>query len=70
MVNENKINQMEQSVRLMDPINVLKRGFSITTINGKTVDRNKKLKVGDTIQTKIANFTLESEITSKKQNDE
>lgn len=70
MVNDNRIKQMEQSVRLMDPINVLKRGFSITTIDGKTIDKSKKLEKGAKIITKTASFIVESEITSKKENNE
>ena len=54
----------------MDPISVLNRGFSITTINGKTITLNNNLNIGDSITTRTANFTLESQVTDKKENDE
>ena len=49
---KNKVESLAQSIRLMDPINVLKRGFSITLINGKTIGETNKVKKGDIIQTK------------------
>ena len=59
-----------QSVRLMNPINVLNRGFSITTFNGKTIGQDNNVKNGDVISTRTANFTIESEIISKNKADE
>lgn len=58
------ITQMENMVRLMDPKNVLKRGYSITTINGKTVSRKMDLKEGTLLQT--TTFDLEIESIIKK----
>lgn len=62
----NKVERMEQSVKLMDPINVLKRGYSITTFNGKTVSESNPVSQGDIIQTRTANFNIESEVKNKK----
>ena len=70
LAKQNNVEKIEQSVRLMDPINVLNRGFSITTINGKSITQNNNLHIGDSITTRTANFTLESEVTTKKENDE
>lgn len=60
---ENKLSQLVNSIRLMDPINVLKRGYSITTLNTKTIGANNQPKVGDKVITRTATFTVESEIT-------
>ena len=60
---ENKINLLEKSVALMDPIHVLKRGYSITTINGKSIKTADLLRKGDKIETKTANFSLKSTIS-------
>ncbi len=57
---ENKINLLEKSVSLMDPIHVLKRGYSITTINGKSIKKTDYLRKGDEIVTKTANFKIKS----------
>lgn len=67
--NKNKLERMIFSVKVMDPINVLQRGYSITTINGKTVGPNNEIKKGDIIQTRTANFSIESEVI-KTDNDE
>ncbi len=63
---KNSIQQLEQSVRLMDPIQVLKRGYSITTINGKTLTEKNKIEKGITIFTKTYFGEIESEITNFK----
>jgi exodeoxyribonuclease VII large subunit len=62
--NTNELDRLVQSVRLMDPINVLNRGFSITTFNGKTINDSNNVKKGDVISTRTAKFTIESEVTS------
>jgi exodeoxyribonuclease VII large subunit len=56
------------SIKLMDPLNVLKRGYSITTINSKTISESNSVKVGDEIITKTSTFRLISTI-KKKEND-
>ncbi|MBL1279841.1 MAG: exodeoxyribonuclease VII large subunit [Fluviicola sp.] len=66
LLENNKLDQLSQSIRLMDPINVLNRGFSITTINGKTIGEKNKVKKGDVIQTKTATFSVESEVVNTK----
>ena len=63
LMKQNTVEQLSQSVRLMDPINVLNRGFSITLIDGKTIGAHNKVKNGDKIQTKTATFIVESEVT-------
>ncbi len=68
---ENKLNQLIRSVELMDPIKVLKRGYSITTWNKKTIGINNRPAVGEKVTTRTATFTVESEITKvKDQTDE
>ncbi|MFT6983676.1 MAG: exonuclease VII large subunit [Crocinitomicaceae bacterium] len=54
----------------MDPINVLNRGFSITTHKGKTINASNKVQLGDKISTRTANFTIESEVTANKEENE
>jgi len=41
----------KEKIRLLDPKNILKRGFSLTTNNGKLVKSAKKLKKGDVLTT-------------------
>jgi len=63
-LHKNSIQQLEQSVKLMDPIQVLKRGYSITTINGKTISESSEIEVGDVIVTKTFDKEIISNIKS------
>lgn len=67
---ENNLDRLVHSIRLMDPINVLNRGFSITTHKGKTINASNKVQLGDKISTRTANFTIESEVTANKEENE
>lgn len=60
------LEKLEQSIRLMDPTNVLKRGYSITTIHGKTISMDNTVDVGDIIQTQTAEFEITSIVKDKK----
>jgi exodeoxyribonuclease VII large subunit len=57
---EMKVNGLENSVRLLDPRNVLKRGFSITLVNGKAVTDEKEVQSGEEITTLLYNGKLKS----------
>jgi exodeoxyribonuclease VII large subunit len=68
--NENsKIHFIEQNIRLTDPSNVLKRGYSISKINGKVVKNAKALKKGDIMETFFYKDKVVSEIIDKKENE-
>jgi exodeoxyribonuclease VII large subunit len=64
-----KLEQLEHRVRLLDPINTLNRGYSITTFNGKTISETNEVEEGTKIQTRTAKFTLESTVTKKESNE-
>jgi exodeoxyribonuclease VII large subunit len=70
LTEHNVLINLMHSVKLMDPINVLKRGFSITTINGKTLKIDNKAQKGDEIMTKTANFSLKSTVLEINDNNE
>jgi exodeoxyribonuclease VII large subunit len=54
------LNGLENSVRLLDPRNVLKRGFSITLVNGKALTDENEVKSGEEITTLLYNGTIKS----------
>ena len=54
------VSGLENSVRLLDPRNVLKRGFSITLVNGKAVTDESEVSSGEEITTLLYNGTLKS----------
>ena len=60
---------IEKNVRMLDPLNVLKRGFSITLYEGKALKSYTQVKPTDKITTLLADGRLESEVnTSGKSN--
>lgn len=44
---------LETRVKALDPVNVLKRGYSITIYNGRPLKRVSRLKKGDAIETRL-----------------
>ena len=50
---QGRVGVMEEKVRLLHPDNILKRGFSITRLNGKVVTCAKDLKPGDELCTQV-----------------
>jgi len=61
---ENKLSSIEQAVRLLDPVNVLKRGYSITRHNGKALRDASAILKGDLIETRL----YQGRITSVAEN--
>lgn len=52
--------------RLLDPVNVLKRGYSITYYNGKSLRKVNNVKAGDEIRTRLMQGELTSIIMKTK----
>jgi exodeoxyribonuclease VII large subunit len=59
------LEQLANTVRLLDPIHVLRRGYSITTINGKLPKSDKEWKEGAILETRTSELILQSTLTSK-----
>ncbi len=64
----NNLKNLERMVDVMSPMHTLKRGFSITTINGKVVSNIDAVQKGDEIKTTLADGSLTSTITFKESN--
>lgn len=62
---QRNIKDFEQVVRLLDPINVLNRGYSITTVSGQ-LPSEENLKEGVILETRTKDFTLQSQLTKKE----
>jgi exodeoxyribonuclease VII large subunit len=58
-----EIETLARQVSLLDPRNVLSRGFSITLHNGKAVRRHVEVQPGDPLQTLIFDGTIYSTVT-------
>jgi exodeoxyribonuclease VII large subunit len=53
---------IERHISILDPVNVLRRGYSITMINGKSVQDIRQVKKGDIVTTIVANGKMENEV--------
>ena len=58
----NRVEWLEKNKQLIDPKNILKRGFSITLKNGKAVKNANELSKGDTIENILYNGKVLSEV--------
>lgn len=62
LAEKKELMHLETNVRLTDPIHILKRGYSITTKNGKPVTRADELKRGEEITTRLYEGNVQSVI--------
>lgn len=53
------------SLKILDPQNVLKRGYTITSINGKIIKKGKSLKKDDIIDTRFSDGSVSSRIVQE-----
>jgi len=60
-----RITQVTDQVRMLDPVNVLKRGYSITYARGKVLLDTADVNPGDEIITQLHTGTVSSEVKSK-----
>ncbi len=63
---KNSLDSLEKNVRIMDPKNVLKRGYSITLKNGKALTSLESMEEGDQIETVLMAGKLISIVKSIK----
>lgn len=61
-----RIEFIQKNIDNMSPQNVLKRGYSISLLNGKSVSDSSKVKKGDTIETLLFDGKIISEVKSTK----
>ena len=60
-----KIHINENSVRLLNPENILKRGYSLTLKDGEIVKSVAQLKLNDEIETRLSDGIIKSKINKK-----
>lgn len=58
----NRIRQNGQAIRLLDPANILKRGYSITYLNEKAVRDSEDLQAGYIIRTRLNRGSVRSKV--------
>ena len=66
--NREKLAQLEKRSELVDPGNILKRGYSMTLLNGKALSSAKDIKAGSLLETRLYQGTVLSKVehTSNK----
>ncbi len=63
---KHKLSQIELMLQSYDPQLLLKRGYSITLMNGRAIRDPKELKVGDEIETRVEKGTIRSAVKREK----
>lgn len=64
---DNRIAQLALRIKALDPERLLKRGYSITMLNGKAIHDPTTLKEGDIIETRVEKGSFASTIHLDKQ---
>jgi exodeoxyribonuclease VII large subunit len=68
-INNVKTGGLESKLELLNPENILRRGYSITSVNGRIVNSSKQIKQYDIIDTQLFEGKLKSRVVEKvKQN--
>lgn len=60
--NMKKISDMENTMNILNPLNILKRGFTITSLNGTILRSKTQLKKNNKIVTKFGDGTISSKV--------
>lgn len=63
------LNSIQEKLRLVDPQNILKRGYSLTMLNGMILKSVHSVKEGDLLETRLSDGKVESRVEkiAKKQ---
>ncbi|MCF8359620.1 MAG: exodeoxyribonuclease VII large subunit [Prolixibacteraceae bacterium] len=64
---QSQVNLFEKTTNLVNPENILKRGFSITLKNGKAVKNSRSVKHGDRLEHILYNGKIDTVVEKKKQ---
>lgn len=59
------LNSIQEKLRLVDPQNILKRGYSLTMLNGKIVKSVNQIREGDRLKTLLGDGSVESTVEKK-----
>ncbi len=59
---DNRLAGFSNSLKILDPENVLKRGYTITSINGKILKKYKGIKKDDILNTKFSDGSVSSKV--------
>lgn len=60
-----RVNTLSESLNILDPGNVLKRGYSITTLKGKIIKSINEVREGEIVTTQISDGEFSSKVINK-----
>ena len=60
------VSNIEKTISNMHPQKVLKRGYTITRLNGKSVMSTAEVKANDVVETVVSDGVIFSEVTTTK----
>ncbi|HUV01409.1 MAG TPA: exodeoxyribonuclease VII large subunit [Bacteroidales bacterium] len=63
--NNIKITMLENSLKILNPVNVLRRGYTITSINGKILKSSAQVRKEDLIDTQFSDGSVKSRVFEK-----
>jgi len=66
-INGSKILNMEANLKILNPENILRRGFTITSLNGKILRSWKQASTGDKIGTLFSDGKVTSSVTDSEE---
>ena len=61
-----RVKVLESTSQLLNPENILHRGYSITSMNGRILKDKNQIKEGDTIDTQLYKGSLRSKVVERK----
>lgn len=56
------LNSIQEKLRLVDPQNIIKRGYSLTMMNGKIIKSVGQVNVGDILETRLSDGIVKSTV--------
>jgi exodeoxyribonuclease VII large subunit len=62
------VDRLDTKVALLDPAGVLKRGYSITSLNGKALRNASDIRPGDIIDTRLWKGSIKSRVDKIREN--
>src|SRR3990172_12127288 len=67
--NDHKLTAFSDTLVILNPENVLRRGYTITSMNGRVLKSSDEVTRGDLINTDFINGSITSRVTGETDND-
>ena len=60
-----KLEGLQNNLKILDPENVLKRGFTITSLNGRIIKSAASVNIDDVVETQFSDGKVGSKVIKK-----